>query len=961
MYFRKSIIIIFSSILIFFCICICKNIIKDTVSISDSISDDNIIENINKLNNVLKNKVEINNPYFLEEIVDENGKVPAYKYYKEHQVESMAIAELKYYDNKIFIGVGDYSNDTGPVKMIFYNTLTEKIESSGTIPDNKVMLFNEFDGELYTAGTDPIGTGGIGGYYVYDKEKNSWKQNLFYGDWIHVYDVAKINGKIYVGGSVSGKTKSVVQVSEDNGQTFRSVFLYNEEGQVPNHSNMRCYRIVEYQGNIYARVYNHDNTSYRGTGLYKYNPEEDRFELVGQLTYMVGNFTFDNAVYTNSYHFNNRIFKDNLIFIAGNLYKMNISNDNKIFFESIKIGSVIAVQDAVVAGDNMYILTYVHDKKNSIVNVQIYKTNDLKNFDVVYEYSSNTIPIAIEYHDDILYIGTGYSNHATIDVSKTGTLYKIDLKKMIPSLDIDSEKKIINVNKDNTTSNINYSLTKDRSEFNTILTFNKNMTKKQWEQEYTKFKNLNLIYSLFHSELKIDLNETLPYYDNIIDSNILLSENSSSSIDFAKKIFGSGLNIVDKRFSIKSEIINSSEDEYKVSITLSIPNLIKVTSDTYSVSNMSSYIYVGNETDAKKIKENIKYDSIFSVEVDINANKINLFYGESLVKQYNIIRFVTEREINNKKIYMSNFNDSEILNTIEVINGKKIIKDDKIQLIYKEDVLDEFKIMSFNSDKIKIFDNNVYIGAYSIKEIKDIIETKNVDVIINNNKIEILNEDKVYETFNILNIYFVILSEKDKKILIPKKYLYNNLINNIICSVNIEYKIFDNDKEITDGLIEENIILKKYYNNNEIDSFNFKKEYLLFDASIIVDEENNYLYNIEYNTSVVDLLSKINTSGNILIKNNKELLLNDSNLVGTGSKVSVEFLTNNVNYYIIIKGDINGNGNLDFQDVLDIANYIYADEIDFDDIYIIASDYDNNGLYNLEDIMKPARKLVGGA
>ena len=156
------------------------------------------------------------------------------------------------------------------------------------------------------------------------------------------------------------------------------------------------------------------------------------------------------------------------------------------------------------------------------------------------------------------------------------------------------------------------------------------------------------------------------------------------------------------------------------------------------------------------------------------------------------------------------------------------------------------------------------------------------------------------------------------------------------------------------------MILKIYYNNLEIDLFQFKKEYLLFDKSIIVDEENNYLYNIDYNTSVVNLLSKINTSGNILIKNNKDLLLNDSNLVGTGSKVSVQFLINNVSYDIIIRGDINGNGILDFQDVLHIANYIYADEIDIDDIYIIASDYDNNGLYNLEDIMKPARKLVGG-
>ena len=151
--------------------CICKN-----VSITYSSEKDMITEiinlNIDKLNAALKEITDNKNPYALTEILDENGNVAAYKYYLNH-IRSRSIKELKTYDNKIFMGLGDWTDNTGPVKVLYYDVKTNKILTSGTIDDEAIQSFNVIDGKLYTTGTDPKEASyGKGSYYMYDNINN---------------------------------------------------------------------------------------------------------------------------------------------------------------------------------------------------------------------------------------------------------------------------------------------------------------------------------------------------------------------------------------------------------------------------------------------------------------------------------------------------------------------------------------------------------------------------------------------------------------------------------------------------------------------------------------------------------------------------------------------------------------------------------------------------------------------
>ena len=125
-----------------------------------TITDDSLSANINKINSILATKIDTTNSNYLTEITDENGNVPAYESYPT-QINSRSIKALKAYDGKIFMGLGDWNDNTGPAKIIYYDTTDGKIKTSGTIADEAVESFAVIDNKIYTTGCDPRTNWGI--------------------------------------------------------------------------------------------------------------------------------------------------------------------------------------------------------------------------------------------------------------------------------------------------------------------------------------------------------------------------------------------------------------------------------------------------------------------------------------------------------------------------------------------------------------------------------------------------------------------------------------------------------------------------------------------------------------------------------------------------------------------------------------------------------------------------------
>ena len=114
------------------------------------------------------------------------------------------------------------------------------------------------------------------------------------------------------------------------------------------------------------------------------------------------------------------------------------------------------------------------------------------------------------------------------------------------------------------------------------------------------------------------------------------------------------------------------------------------------------------------------------------------------------------------------------------------------------------------------------------------------------------------------------------------------------------------------------------------------------------------------NTKVSNILDKINTSGTVSVTNKDGQVLSNSDLLGTGSKITIKLSKDTYEYSIVVTGDVDGDGMLKLSDIMKIANYVYKNKNSLTGVYLKAADYDLNGSYNLQDIMKLSNKLYKG-
>lgn len=115
-----------------------------------------------------------------------------------------------------------------------------------------------------------------------------------------------------------------------------------------------------------------------------------------------------------------------------------------------------------------------------------------------------------------------------------------------------------------------------------------------------------------------------------------------------------------------------------------------------------------------------------------------------------------------------------------------------------------------------------------------------------------------------------------------------------------------------------------------------------FDSSLTVNSLE--ISGIDYNTNTVaNIKQKITTDLEIEIVNNKNEILQEADLVGTGSKIRVK--ENNKilrEYKIILYGDANGDGKINSVDLLIIQRHILEIE-QIEEIYKKASNINKNG------------------
>ena len=308
-------------------------------------------------------------------------------------VLSRCVWDMKYYNGYLYIGSGDYDNNTGPTDIWGYNILSKKWVKSGTVNDEAVTRFVCLDDTLLVPGVDPKEEWSLGNFYKL--QNNQWTKIRTLPSGIHNFDLIKYENKLFAALGVAPGYSPIV-FSSDNGEIFNAVLLYKNNGifNEANYDKIRAYELFTYDEKLYSviRYYVGDESKIE---IFYYDDEKMIF-LSDITPYITEDKTGINL-------FGAKAQFGNKFFIATDyLYK----STDLINIEKVLLPNGGKVSDFLICGNFMYILSFSLNN-NKTYDVKIYKTDDGEVFQDVISFSYDVPPICFEKVNDDFYVGMG--------------------------------------------------------------------------------------------------------------------------------------------------------------------------------------------------------------------------------------------------------------------------------------------------------------------------------------------------------------------------------------------------------------------------------------------------------------------------------------------------------------------------------------------------------------------------
>ena len=495
---------------------------------------------------------------------------------------------------------------------------------------------------------------------------------------------------------------------------------------------------------------------------------------------------------------------------------------------------------------------------------------------------------------------------------------------------------------------------------------NNELVIKYKDEVLKKFKVINI------SSSKYDLSKEYIYDNNFNKDNINITNGTSEVVD-NELLIKYNDEVLDK-YKIIS-ISSSKYDLNKEYIYVGTGDIdldsIKVVNGSYEVVNNELILKYGEEVlDRYKIVSisSSKYDLSKEYIYDNNFNKDNINitngtsevvnnellikYNDEVLDRYKIVSISsTKYDLSKEYIYDNNFNKDNINAT----NGTSEVVDNELLIKYNDDVLERYKIVSISSTKYDLSKEYIYVGTGDID--LDSIKVINGTIELVDNELILKYGGEVLDRYKMIGIKFGELKVNIDLVVITENISYDMFISNITTN-GVTYKIFNGEKEVTSGNISKGMVVKVYYKEEVVYTYNITDEYLEFIEPLEVVEKTKRMYKVKLNTSVNDLLSKINTSGTITIKKDNKTIIGDTS-VGTGTKVIIELSSGTKEYTLVIKGDVTGTGTSSVSDVAKLYQYLKK-KVTMEDYFIEAGNVvDTDNEIKVGDIAKLYQFIKG--
>ena len=333
----------------------------------------------------------------IDSIVYTELGIPTSERYSEG-VTARSPWDMATYENKLYIGSGDYDTNAGPVDMWCYDIDKKTWSNSGTVPEEEIDRFCVIDNKLVVPGIDPQEDWSLGNYYVLDGNQWVKKRNIEGG--LHTFDIVEFDGILFAGLGVLKGSYPVV-CSKDNGESFENVIFYKdgEKLDTTGSQNVRVYDLFVFKDKLYA--------------VFMYGDSEITYDLY---RYENGMFVYDNQWYgkVSQIEFTNNIitgktqFKDNMYFTTGYLHTTeDMTNLTYIIFPDEQV-----VYD--ICTDEKYLYALCANKQeDGTYKVSVYRNDGemITNFHEIFNFVYDVPPLSIVCKDNNFYIGMGDTNN----------------------------------------------------------------------------------------------------------------------------------------------------------------------------------------------------------------------------------------------------------------------------------------------------------------------------------------------------------------------------------------------------------------------------------------------------------------------------------------------------------------------------------------------------------------------
>ena len=320
--------------------------------------------------------------------------------------------DVKAYDGKIYIGMGDYDKNTAPTDIWAYNVKKKKWEKTASVNDEAISRFIEIDGKLYAPGIDPRDGWELGNYYIL--ENGTWTTKRELPKVIHTFDMIKYDNKLMFG---VGADDDFPALYTEDGVNY-TYFKFYKNGELytwETDDYTRGYEFFECDNELYLLTYHyHAQQKKASASLFKYNSANVSFEYFadGRHFYKTTTKTSVNIINSKGYYAERYFYvSDSLYYTLDMLehFKVDLPNDGYV--------SQFKIYDR-----KMYILSYAKNEDGSY-KTTIYSTFiGIMDFSEVYSFDYAVPPISFDIYKDNAYIGMGNKYEVN---DKNGNVLKV--------------------------------------------------------------------------------------------------------------------------------------------------------------------------------------------------------------------------------------------------------------------------------------------------------------------------------------------------------------------------------------------------------------------------------------------------------------------------------------------------------------------------------------------------------